>query len=144
MSPTFRRWQTAMQMTPTVDWYPLQHFFGFTTFGANVFVATRGSQTLVAEHDEQSSGQQELYVVLEGEADFELADEQVHATKGTVIAVTDPTVKRRAVARTSGTMLLAIGVGQGSFSSTWRESHFEDVPRAADERQRDAGSGRNR
>ena len=127
------------------DWYPLQHFFGFTTFGANVFVATRGSPTLVAEHDEQSSGQEELYVVLEGEADFELADEQVHATRGTVIAVTDPTVKRRAVARTSGTMLLAIGVGQGSFSSTWRESHFKDVPRAdAESAQRDAGSGRNR
>jgi hypothetical protein len=112
------------------DWYPLQHFFGFTTFGANVFVATRRSQTLVAEHDEQSSGQQELYVVLEGEADFELAGEQVHATRGTVIAVTDPTVKRRAVSRTPGTMLLVIGVGEGPFSSTWRTSHFEDVPRA--------------
>jgi hypothetical protein len=112
------------------DWFPLQHFFGFTTFGANVFVATRGSQTLVAEHDEQSSGQQELYVVLEGEADFELAGEQVPTTRGTVIAVTDPTVKRRAVARTAGTMLLAIGAGEGPFSSTWRTSHFEDVPRA--------------
>jgi hypothetical protein len=112
------------------DWYPLQHFFGFTTFGANVFVATRGSQTLVAEHDEQSSGQQELYVVLEGEADFELAGELVHASRGTVIAVTDPTVKRRAVARAPGTTLLAIGVGDRPFSSTWRESHFEDVPRA--------------
>lgn len=115
------------------DWYPLQHFFGFTTFGANVFAATRGRQTLVAEHDERSSGQQELYVVLEGEADFELAGEQVHATRGTVIAVTDPTVKRRAVAHAPGTMLLAIGVGEGPFSSTWRTSHFEDVPRAEDE-----------
>jgi hypothetical protein len=47
------------------DWYPLQHFFGVATFGANVFVATQGTETLVAEHDEQSSGQQELYVVLE-------------------------------------------------------------------------------
>lgn len=115
------------------DWYPLQHFFGLTTFGANVFAATAGRQTLVAEHDEQSSGQQELYVVLEGEADFELAGEQVHATRGTVIAVTDPTVKRRAVARAPGTMLLAVGVGEGAFSSTWRTSHFEDVPRAEDE-----------
>jgi uncharacterized cupin superfamily protein len=73
------------------DWHPLQHFFGLTTFGANVFVATRGDETLVAEHDERSSGQQELYVVLEGEADFELAGEQLRATRGTVIAVTDPT-----------------------------------------------------
>ena len=49
------------------DWHPLQHFFGLATFGANVFVATQGNETLVAEHDEQSSGQQELYVVLEGQ-----------------------------------------------------------------------------
>jgi uncharacterized cupin superfamily protein len=54
------------------DWHPLQHFFGLTTFGANVFVGTRGYETLVGEHDERSSSQQELYVVLEGEADFEL------------------------------------------------------------------------
>jgi hypothetical protein len=39
-------------------------------------------------------------------------------------------VTRRAVACAPGTMLLAIGAGQGPFSSTWRESHFENVPRA--------------
>ena len=111
-------------------WHPLQHFFGLSTFGANVFVATQGNETLVAEHDEQSSGQQELYVVLEGAADFELAGKQVHATRGTVIAVTDPTVTRRAVARAPGTMLLVVGAGEGPFSTTWRESHFENVARA--------------
>jgi hypothetical protein len=111
-------------------WHPLQYFFGIATFGANVFVATQGREALVAEHDEQSSGQQELYLVLEGEADFELAGEQVHAAKGMAIVVTDPTVKRRAVACAPGTMLLAIGAGEGPFSSTWRESHFENVSRA--------------
>jgi hypothetical protein len=111
-------------------WHPLQHFFGLTTFGANVFVATHGSETLVAEHDEASSGQQELYIVLEGEAEFELAGEVLFARTGSVIAVTDPRVTRRAVARVPGTMLLAIGAADGPFSSTWRESHFEHVPRA--------------
>lgn len=53
-------------------WYPLQHALGIDTFGANLFVATRADQTLVEEHDERSSGQQELYVVLEGEVVFEL------------------------------------------------------------------------
>jgi uncharacterized cupin superfamily protein len=112
------------------DWHPLQHFFGLTTFGANVFVAARGYETLVGEHDERSSSQQELYVVLEGEADFELAGERVRATKGTVIAVTDPTVKRLAVARAPRTMLLVVGASEGPFSTTWQESHFENVPRA--------------
>ena len=114
------------------DWHPLQHFFGLATFGANVFVARQGHETLVAEHDEQSSGQQELYLVLEGEADFELEGEQVRATRGTAIAVTDPTVTRRAVARTPGTTLLAVGSGEGRFATTWRESHFENVARADD------------
>jgi uncharacterized cupin superfamily protein len=112
------------------DWHPLQHFFGLTTFGANVFVAPTGYETLVGEHDERSSSQQELYVVLQGEADFELAGEQVRATTGTVIAVTDPTVKRLAVARAAGTMILVVGASEGPFSTTWRGSHFENVPRA--------------
>jgi len=115
------------------EWYPLQHFFGITTFGANVFVATHGPETLVGEHDERSSGQQELYVVLEGEAEFDLAGERVRAGRGTIIAVTDPAVKRRAVARVKGTMLLTIGAGEGTFSTTWKQSHFNDIPRA-DER----------
>jgi hypothetical protein len=112
------------------DWHPLQHFFGLTAFGANIFVAKRGDETLVGEHDEQTSGQEELYLVLEGEADFELDGERVHTTRGTVVAVTDPSVKRSAVARTPGATLLAIGSRPGVFETTWRESHFSDLPRA--------------
>lgn len=112
------------------DWHPLQHFFGLTAFGANVFVAVSGHETLVAKHDERSSAQQELYLVLEGEADFELAGKHIRATKGTAIAVTDPTVMRHAVARAPGTVLLAVGASEGPFSTTWRKSHFENIPRA--------------
>jgi hypothetical protein len=49
-------------------WYPLQHALGIDTFGANLFVATHADQLLVEAHDERASGQQELYLVLEGEA----------------------------------------------------------------------------
>jgi hypothetical protein len=112
------------------DWHPLQHFFGLTAFGANVFVATRGDETLVAEHDEQASGQEELYLMLDGEAEFELDGKRVLATRGTVVAVMDPSVKRRAVARTPRATLLAVGSRPGAFATTWRETHFADVPRA--------------
>ncbi|MGH3065013.1 MAG: hypothetical protein ACRDOF_01805 [Gaiellaceae bacterium] len=111
-------------------WLPLQHFFGLSAFGANVFVARAANQTLVEEHDERSSGQEELYLVLEGEATFELDGERIVATSGAAVSVTDPTVTRRAVAREAGTTLLAIGATPGSFASTWLASHFEDVPRA--------------
>jgi hypothetical protein len=112
------------------DWHPVQHFFGLTTFGANVFVATRGHETLVAEHDEQASGQQELYLVLDGAADFELSGDHVHAVRGTAIAITDPTVRRSAVAVAPGTALLVVGASDGPFSTTWNPSHFAHVPRA--------------
>jgi hypothetical protein len=114
------------------QWHPLQYFLGLTTFGANLFVAVNGHETLVAEHDERTSGQQELYLVLDGEAEFELARERIRATKGTAIAVTDPSVSRRAIARAPGTTLLAVGASEGPFSTTWRESHFANVPRADD------------
>ena len=47
-------------------WYPLQHALGIDTFGANVFVAREADHVLVEEHDELGSGQQELYLVLDG------------------------------------------------------------------------------
>jgi len=51
------------------DWYPLQHHFGLSAFGVNAFGGDAGT-TLVAEHDECESGQEELYVVVRGAARF--------------------------------------------------------------------------
>jgi mannose-6-phosphate isomerase-like protein (cupin superfamily) len=110
-------------------WYPLQHALGIDTFGANVLVATRADQTLVEEHDEGTSGQQELYLVVEGEAVFELDGEHARLDKGTALAVTDPSVRRSARALTPGTALLIIGAGAEPFRSTWNETHFSDIPR---------------
>jgi quercetin dioxygenase-like cupin family protein len=111
------------------DWRPLQHFFGLTAFGANVFVARRGDETLVEEHDERASGQEELYLVLEGEVAFTLDGEELAATAGTVVAVPDPAVRREAVARTAGARILAVGAKPvGGFRSTWSPHWFEHVP----------------
>jgi hypothetical protein len=133
------RW-TVSPMTdlPTVSdgdphdptWYPIQHALGIDTFGINLFAATRSEQTLVEEHDESKSGQQELYLVLAGEAVFELDGEEVRAEAGTAVAVTDPSVRRSAKARAPGTMLLIVGAGRSGFSSTWSQNHFHDIPRS--------------
>jgi uncharacterized cupin superfamily protein len=110
-------------------WYPLQHALGIDTFGANVLVASRADQTLVEEHDERASGQQELYLVLEGEAAFELDGERARLDKGTALAVTDPAVRRSARALMPGTALLIVGAGDEPFRSTWNPRHFGDIPR---------------
>jgi hypothetical protein len=132
------RWMVSrITSVPTVSdgdsddpaWYPLQHALGIDTFGVNLFVAGRVDQTLVEEHDERTSGQQELYLILEGEAAFQLDGEQAHLDRGTALAVTDPSVRRSARAVTSGTVLLVVGAGSEPFASTWNPAHFSDIPR---------------
>jgi len=110
-------------------WYPLQRVLGIDNFGANLFVASCAGQILVEDHDECGSGQQELYLVLEGEAVFRLDDEEIHLTRRTALAVTDPSVRRSATALTAETALLVIGAGVTPFASTWNPRHFRDIPR---------------
>src|SRR3712207_3796906 len=96
------RWAAqTLQQIPVVpaaagddpSWHPLQHFFGLRAFGANVFVATKDGQTLVERHDERGSGQEELYLLMDGEAEFEVDGERFLATRGTVVAVPEPAVE---------------------------------------------------
>ena len=120
----------AAQTEPGAAWYPLQHVFGLTAFGANAFVAESAADVLVEAHDERKSGQEELYLVVAGHARFTLADELVDAPAVTVVAVRDPSVTRSAAALEPGTTLLAFGgLPRDDFSSTWWERHFDGVPR---------------
>jgi hypothetical protein len=115
---------------PGADWFPLQHVFGMTAFGANAFVATASDDVLIEEHDEMASGQEELYLVVRGAAEFVLDGASVRAPAMFVVGIRDPSVTRGAVALEAGTVLLAFGgLPDEEFQSTWREEHFEDVPR---------------
>lgn len=71
-------------------WYPLQHAFGVTAFGANVFVAGKPGHVLVEPHDESGSGQEELYLVLRGSAEFTLDGANVTGAALFVVAVREP------------------------------------------------------
>jgi hypothetical protein len=113
------------------DWYPLQHHFGLTAFGINVYVARAQGDVLAEEHDERESAHEELYYVTAGRAYFTLDGEEREAAAGTVVAVLDPSVRRAAVAFEPGTTVVAIGAPrQDSFTSSWGSRHFEGVPRA--------------
>ncbi len=124
-----------LEEVPTVPeaqfaWYPLQHHFGLTAFGANVFVAEAPGDVLVEEHDETGSGQEELYVVLRGRVLFSLDGEEHEAEGLSVAAVPDPSVRRRATALEKGAALMALGAAPCGFRSTWRGAWFESVPQA--------------
>ena len=107
------------------EWYPLQHYFRFTAFGVNVYVAKNDGDELIAAHDEAKSAQEELYLVTAGEATFSLDDEEHDAPAVSVVAVPDPSVSRSAVAKTAGTAIVAVGgERQDEFRSSWQPKWF--------------------
>ena len=111
------------------EWYPLQHYFGFTAFGANVYVASQAGGDLLGAHDETASRQEELYLVVAGEAAFTLDGETFDAPTLTAVAVPDPTVVRGATAKTAGTAVVALGgEAREEFRSSWQPKWFERAP----------------
>jgi hypothetical protein len=100
-----------------------------SAFGANVYVADHDGGDLLGTHDEAGSRQEELYLVVVGEATFTLDGEQFDAPAVTVVAVPDPGVVRGATAKTAGTTVVAIGnEAQDAFRSSWQAKWFEGAP----------------
>ena len=93
-----------------VPWRPIRHHFGITSFGINAWTASKAGDRIINEHDEgdEDDSQEELYLVLQGRARFELDGEQVDAPTGTFLFVR-PAVKRTAFAEEPGTTVLALG-----------------------------------
>jgi hypothetical protein len=87
---------------------PVREHLGIHAFGVNAF--TRGEDgTLINEHDESASGQEELYIVLDGKATFEVDGETFDATAGTFVFVR-PESRRKA---TGDGTVLAFGGAPG-------------------------------
>ena len=57
---------------------PVREHLGIHAFGVNAFTPAEDG-TLINEHDEAGSGQEELYVVLDGKVTFEIDGEAVDA-----------------------------------------------------------------
>ena len=92
-------------------WRPVRHHFGITSFGVNAFTGSKVGDRIINEHDEADE-HEELYVVQQGRATFELDGEQVDAPAGTVVFA-EPGVKRTAFAEEPETTLIAIGGAPG-------------------------------
>jgi len=102
-------------------WKSVRHHFGITAFGVNAVTKDAGN-VLVPEHDETSSGQQELFFVHEGEALATLDGEQISAPAGTFVAV-EPGTKRKFEAVASPTTLVIVGspVGRAYEIGQWEK-----------------------
>jgi hypothetical protein len=112
-----------------VDWKPIQHYFRLTAFGINVYRATAVGDQVIGDHDERGGRHEEVYVVLHGSVRFTVGDDEVVCSRGSLVVVKDPTVRRGAVAETADAAVLAVGNREGDrFETTWRPEHFRGVP----------------
>jgi tetratricopeptide (TPR) repeat protein len=89
-------------------WSPIRRELDVHAFGINAWTQDSG-ETLVGEHDETSSGHEELYVVIAGSARFTVEGQDTEAPLGTVVFVRDPDSKRKAVATKDGTTIISVG-----------------------------------
>jgi mannose-6-phosphate isomerase-like protein (cupin superfamily) len=88
--------------------------------GAELGVESFGLQVLdfpaefsqYPEHDHADEGQEEVYVVLQGRADFEIDGEQVPIESGTMLRV-EATSRRKLTPGPEGVRILAIGCAPG-------------------------------
>jgi hypothetical protein len=112
-----------------VDWKPIQHYFQLTAFGINVYRATEPGMQVIGDHDELAGRHEEVYVVLEGRVRFDVAGDSFSCGRGSLLVVTDPAVRRAAVAETADAAVLAVGNREAErFESTWQPRHFVGVP----------------
>jgi hypothetical protein len=111
--------------------FPVRLRFGIRSFGVNVYAPGEGGR-VVEEHDELGAGagrHEELYLVAKGHAVFTLDGEEVDAPAGTFVFVSDPAVRRGALARDADTVVLAVGgvPGEPFRPSPW-EAWLEAEP----------------
>lgn len=83
---------------------------GATSFGMQVLQMPPGGGDFYPNHDHADSGQEEVYVVLSGEADFEIegVDEPIHAGPETAVRVGAAT-HRKIHPGPEGVRILALG-----------------------------------
>jgi len=94
-------------------WRPVRHHFGIRAFGVNAWTARDVGDRIINEHDEsEPDSDEELYLVLQGSAAFELDGERVVAPAGTFVFA-PPGVKRTAFAEEPDTTIVAIGGAPG-------------------------------
>jgi mannose-6-phosphate isomerase-like protein (cupin superfamily) len=92
---------------PGIRFRPTGRALGVTAWGMNVIEIDAGC-TRYPEHDHAKDGQEEVYVVLDGDGTVEAGGERTALTRGTLVRV-GPSVKRKFLPGPRGIVLLALG-----------------------------------
>jgi len=116
---------------------PVREHFGIHAFGVNAFTPN-DEGILINDHDE-AGGQEELYIVLDGNATFEIDGETIEAPPGTFVFV-PPESRRKA---TGAGTVLAFGAKEGEayqgldWGDAW-QFHSESMAAYGEQRYADA------
>lgn len=97
-------------------WHPVRRRLGIRAFGINAYTSEALGGQVVEEHDETGGatrGHEEVYLVVRGRASFTLDGGTLDAPAGTLVFLSDPAVRRVAVAEEEGTLVLAVGAEPG-------------------------------
>ena len=117
---------------------PVREHFGIRAFGVNAYTPGEDG-TLISDHAESGSGQEELYIVLDGTATFEIDGDTVDAPAGTFVFVR-PESQRKA---TGDGTVLALGATPGEayqaldWGDAWR-FHRDSMAAYGEQRYADA------
>jgi len=117
---------------------PVRESLGIHSFGINAFTPGEDGM-LVNDHDEAGSGQEELYIVLDGKVAFEVDGESIDARPGTLVYV-GPESPRKATGE--GTVLVVGATpGEAYHGVDWGEAwpfHSESMKAYSEQRYADA------
>lgn len=97
----------TMEGSGDSTWRLARKALGTSTFGFNLVEIAPGG--MIPEHDEQGTGQLELYIVLEGEATLQIAGEDHPAPAGTFASIEPPA--RRTILNRSDAPVTALLIG---------------------------------
>jgi len=117
-----------------LEWRPIRRRLGIEAFGVNAYTSQKVGDWVVEEHTEEQLGHEEAYIVVRGRATFTLDGESIDAPRGTMVFISDPKVKRKAVSQEDGTTVLAVGArpGEAFTPSAW-EWYFQAYAQPTEE-----------
>ena len=112
-------------------WRPIRRHFDIRAFGVNAYTALEAGAPIIETHTESQLGHEEIYLVLRGRARFTVDEHEHELGAGELVFVSDPSLRRGAVAIAADTVVLALGGKPGAPHevSAW-EAMFAAVPAA--------------
>jgi len=123
-----------IEMPEGFQWRPVRRRFGIRAFGVNAYTTGAAGGQIVEEHTETQLEHEEIYLVLRGRVRFRIGEDEHELGQGQLVHISDPQLRRGAVALTDDAAVLAVGgkPGEPYEVSAW-EAMFAAVPFAQQE-----------